>query len=205
MAAQPYYILFAGVNGAGKSTLFRTGLWEHGDIGTSLPRVNSDEIIVENGWDWRSESDQIKAGRVAVSSIREHFENRRSFNQETTLTGKSIMRNIRKARELGYRIIMFYLCVDDPAIANDRIVKRGSIGGHSIDADTIARRYDASICNLIESIDAYDELYLYDNTVNLELEARFKSGELAYFNPSEPGLAWVASVMESAGYHEIDL
>lgn len=200
---RPYYILFAGVNGAGKSTLYRTGLWETGSLGPSMPRVNSDEILQDNGWDWRSESDQMKAGRIAVRRIRQHFEKHESFNQETTLTGHAIMRNIKKANETSYRIVMFYVCVDDPAIANGRIAQRGAIGGHSIAPNTVARRYDASLSNLASAIPLCDETFLFDNTVNLELEARFEFDELCYFNPSEPGYKWVSRVMGSMGYREI--
>lgn len=203
MGAQPYYVLFAGVNGAGKSTLFRTGLWQHGNVGAALPRVNTDEIVVENGWDWSSEADQIKASRIAVRRIRGFLDKRESFNQETTLTGRSIMRNIREARERGYRIVMFYVCVKDPAIANGRIEQRGSAGGHLIDPAVVVRRYGSSLSNLIEAIPLCDEVYLYDNTIHLELETRFAKGELAYFNPSEPGLAWIARIVGAFGWHEV--
>lgn len=203
MGRQPYYILFAGVNGAGKSTLYRTGLWQHGSTVGSLARVNSDEILVANGWDWSSEADQMKAGRLAVKAIRTHLEKRESFNQETTLTGRAILRTIRNAREVGYRIIMYYVCVSNPSVANERIAHRGEIGGHSIDPDVVERRYDASLANLATIMGACDEAYLYDNTVSLELEARFSFGKLAYFNPSEPHLDWIARTMNALGYLEV--
>lgn len=204
MASKPYYIVFAGVNGAGKSTLFRTGLWKRGDVDAALPRINSDEIISENGWDWRSEADQLKAGKIAVRRIRSHLEGRESFNQETTLTGSSIMRNIQRAHEADYRIVMFYVCVSDPAIANVRIAHRGEIGGHLIDEEVVERRYSASLANLASAIKLCDETYLYDNTVSLELEARFKCDELAYYNPSAPHLRWLAQTLEALGYLEIE-
>ena len=46
----PTYTIFAGVNGAGKSTLYSTLLQENHDFGV---RVNSDEIVISNGGDWR--------------------------------------------------------------------------------------------------------------------------------------------------------
>ena len=204
MEPRPYYILFAGVNGAGKSTLFQSDLWQHGGFNVTIPRVNPDEIIVANGWDWRRESDQIKAGRLAINSIRQHLERRDSFNQETTLTGKTIMRTLRHAHEIGYRIIVFYVCVSEPELANTRIARRGTAGGHLINPKTVARRYETSIANLVEIADICDELYLYDNTVSLELEARFESGELAFFNPAEPHLAWIARIMNALGYADVD-
>ncbi|MBQ9042556.1 MAG: hypothetical protein IJ111_07045 [Eggerthellaceae bacterium] len=203
MPSEPYYILFAGVNGAGKSTLFRTALWQHGEIDASLARVNSDEILVANGWNPLSESDQIKAGRLAVREIRGHFDKLESFNQETTLTGKSIMRNIHKAHEAGFHIIVFYVCVDSPSIANARIEHRSSIGGHSVDPDIVVRRYDESLHNLIEIIDLCEEVYLYDNTVALELEARFAMGELAFISPTGQSHEWVTRIFDGLGYVEI--
>lgn len=204
MAPKPLYVLFAGVNGAGKSTLFHTGMWHHGGISSTLPRVNSDEIIAEKGWDWRSEADQIKAGKEAVRRIRSHFENHESFNQETTLTGRSIMRNIQRAHDEGYCIVMFYVCVNDPAIANDRIAHRGESGGHLVDESVVKRRYDASLTNLTRAIELCDETYLYDNTVSLELEARFEHNLLAYFSTSTRNPPWLTRTLESLGYFEIE-
>lgn len=208
MEDAPFYILFAGVNGAGKSTLYHTGIWQAGTtmpIEGGLPRVNSDEIIVENGWDWREQSAQMRAGKIAVKRIREHFAKRESFNQETTLTGRSIMKSIRAARETGWRIILFYIGLDDPAIANERVAKRDAAGGHFIPPETIARRYETSLANLADAIPLCDESFLYDNSYQLELEARFNHDALAYFNPLEPRLSWVKRTCEALGYHEIEL
>lgn len=202
MAARPYYILFAGVNGAGKSTLYRTNRWQHGMIDGVLSRVNPDEIITANGWDWRDRSVQIKAGRLALGRIRRHLERGESFSQETTLSGKAVMHTVRTAHDDGYHVVMFYVCVDDPAIANARIAHRGAVGGHVVDPSVVARRYNASLSNLVDIIEVCDEVYLYDNTLSLELEVRFESGRLAYFNPLEPHLRWVARVMGALGYVE---
>lgn len=84
---KPSYILFAGVNGSGKSTLFRL----HEEY-QDLPRINTDEIVREYG-DWKDISNQMKAGRKAVELMKSYFEDNISFNQETTLCGRSILRN----------------------------------------------------------------------------------------------------------------
>lgn len=97
------YEIFAGVNGAGKSTLYatkRVSVGEH--------RVNTDEILRNLG-DWRDTSLLGKAGREAVTRIKEYFERGYSFNQETTLCGHSILRNVKKAKELGYVVEMHYV------------------------------------------------------------------------------------------------
>ena len=55
------YTIFAGVNGAGKSTLY--SLLKQAELGE---RINADEILFSNGWDWRDEKAQFKSMRIAV-------------------------------------------------------------------------------------------------------------------------------------------
>ncbi|MGI6221361.1 MAG: zeta toxin family protein [Coriobacteriales bacterium] len=205
MATPPLYILFAGVNGAGKSTLFRSGLWCSSGLERDLPRVNPDEIIAENGWDWREESAQLKAGRLAVERLRGLLEAGASFNQETTLTDKTVMRNIERARQAGYHIALFYIGVDDPSIASERVARRVESGGHFIPADVVTRRYDASLDNLVRAIPLCDEVYLYDNTRLLELEARFAHGELLYCGVPALEHPWLKRTLGALGYVEVSL
>lgn len=201
----PFYILFAGINGAGKSTLFKSGMWEHGPIDASLPRVNSDEILSAAGWDWRDPTAQARAGREAIRRIRAHIAARETFNQETTLSGRTIMKTIKQARDTGFRIIMFYVGVENPQIANDRIAHRMESGGHGIDPSVVERRCDSSISNLLEAIEIADEVYLYDNSILLKLIARFDHGELAYIDLWVPHITWHRDVIERFGYVEIEL
>ena len=85
------YTLIAGVNGAGKSTFY--------NLGTILPRdqkrINSDEILRENKGDWKNLRDQSNAMKEAVKRIKTYLQEGISLNQETTLTGNSIINNIR--------------------------------------------------------------------------------------------------------------
>lgn len=99
------YILIAGVNGAGKSTLYQTL-----DSLKDMKRVNTDEIVRSFG-NWKNSQDVMKAGKIAVKEIKEAFATEISFNQETTLCGNSIIRNIEKAKTLGYEIEILLLRV----------------------------------------------------------------------------------------------
>ena len=60
-----------------------------------MPRVNMDEIVREFG-SWKNESDAFKAGKIAVGKISSYFREALSFNQEVTLCGQSIWKNIEK-------------------------------------------------------------------------------------------------------------
>ena len=203
--AKPYYIVFAGVNGAGKSTLFRTGLWQNGSFPADLPRANFDEGIVEHGWDWRSEADQIRAGKETVRRMRGCLNRRESFNQETTLCGHAALRALREARDRGFYVVLFYVGVANPAIANDRIAHRGRVGGHLIDPSLVERRYRASLSNLADVLDECDEAYLYDNTELMRLVACLSLGEAIYLDSGIADVRWAMEVLDSLGYVELRL
>ena len=87
------YIVLGGVNGAGKSSLYQIL-----DNLKKMPRVNTDEIVKELG-DWRNTSDVLKAGKIAVQLIDKYFSEGISFNQESTLCGKSIIKNFKRAKQ----------------------------------------------------------------------------------------------------------
>ena len=129
------YILIAGVNGAGKSTLYQIN-----DSLKNMPRINVDEIVKELG-DWKNTKDVFKAGKIAVEKIEKYFDEGITFNQETTLCGKSVIRNIYKAKELGYFIELHYVGVESVENAKDRVKYRVEQGGHGIPETDIEKRY----------------------------------------------------------------
>lgn len=169
------YILFAGVNGAGKSVFSQT----MPEKIAGMSRVNIDEIVKSFG-DWRNFNDMKKAASIAVKQINDNFSRGESFNQETTLCGASILKNIRKAKELGYRVIVYYIGVDSVNIAKERVRKRVENGGHDIPDKDIERRYAESIRKLKDIIPICDEVTLYDNTKTFHAVATYENGKLLW-------------------------
>lgn len=168
------YTLIAGVNGAGKSTLYH--------LGNLLPanqeRVNSDEILKENKGNWKDLNDQMEAMKEAVKRIRTYLKNGISFNQETTLAGNSIISNIKKAKERGFKVQMYYVGLESADLAVQRVANRVRVGGHGIKEEEIRKRYKKSLENLLVSIDLCDVIYVYDNTVGFRQVAVFECGKL---------------------------
>lgn len=154
------YTIFAGVNGAGKTSIYRSIYYEKNKF---EKRINTDEMVSRIG-SWKDDNLQIKCAREAIKLINYYIKNNISFNQETTLSGKSIVRNIKKAKEKGFYIVMNYIGVDNPGIAKDRVKFRVLKGGHGIPDDAIERRYYESLENLKELISVSDEINIYDNT-----------------------------------------
>lgn len=176
------YVIIAGVNGAGKSTLYHVlGLFD------DMKRINVDEIVRDIG-NWRNQSDVIKAGKIAVYKLRKIFEEGASFNQETTLCGKAIINNIKKAKEAGYRIELYFVGLDSPELAKMRVRKRVEAGGHGIPDSDIERRYYESIDNLKKIIPICDYIEIYDNSVMLVKIAIYSEGQRVYLAEDTP--AW---------------
>lgn len=156
-----YFYIFAGVNGSGKSTLYKTNFLNK-DIKNSI-RINTDEIVYSFG-DWKSNIDQIKAGKIAIQLRNKCFLEEKSFNEETTLTGKTILKIINKAKDLGYKIHLYYIGIDNPEIAKERVKNRVARGGHGISPEIIEKRYYESLQNLEKLIYQCDSIEIYDNS-----------------------------------------
>ena len=167
----PRYVIFAGVNGAGKTTLYYSN-----PRLAKLPRVNVDEIVRSLGT-WSDPADMIKAGRIAVSTIRDYLQRGVSFNQETTLCGKSILGNIKLAKSRGYQI-----------------KKRVSDGGHDIPEADIRRRYSESADGLRAALAYCDKVELYDNTEIFRRIAVYENGSWDIRTDDVPG--WCVNIMQ---------
>ena len=156
-----YFYIFAGVNGSGKSTLYKTNFLNQ-NIKNSI-RINTDEIVYSFG-DWKSSIDQIKAGKMAIQLRNKCFLEEKSFNEETTLTGKTIIKIIDKAKNLDYKIYLYYIGIDNPEIAKERVKNRVARGGHGISFNLIEKRYYESLKNLERIIHQCDFIEIFDNS-----------------------------------------
>ena len=174
------YIVIAGVNGAGKSTLYQTipGL-------KAMPRVNTDEILKGFG-DWRNIQDVMCAGKIAVRKMSEYFSQGVTFNQETTLCGKTIIQTIQKAKALGYCVEVHYIGVETPDIAKSRVALRVQRGGHGIPEADIERRFTETFVNLNKILPICDLVIFYDNTEKFRRFAIYRNGSPARISQRIP-------------------
>lgn len=172
----PTYTIFAGVNGAGKTSIYRTIYYEENKL---EKRINTDEMVERIG-SWQDNNLQIRTAREAVKLLNYYIHTGISFNQETTLSGKTIVKNIITAKSKGYHVVMNYIGIESPDIAKERVRIRVSNGGHGISEDLIERRYHESLQNLRTVIGIYDELNIYDNTNKFEQIAYIFNGELKW-------------------------
>lgn len=171
------YTLYAGVNGAGKSTIYK--------VVSQAPdeaRINPDEILLKNGGDWKNTNDQIAAMQECVKKLHQYIKDGVSFNQETTLSGRSIFSTVQKARENGYLIKLFYIGLESADLAVQRVQQRVQKGGHGIDEATVRKRYSVSMTALRTIIPLCDVVEIFDNTSEFTSVAKYKNGEWIEFD-----------------------
>lgn len=181
----PTYTIFAGVNGAGKTSIYKSIYYNENK---DEKRINTDEMVARIG-SWKDNNLQIKCAREAVKLIKQYILEDISFNQETTLSGKSIIKNIKFAKEKGFYIVMNYIGVEGPEIAKERVKIRVSKGGHGIPDKDIERRYYDSLKNLNDVIGICDEVNIYDNTEVLREIMYLKNDEIIWRDKKIPNWA----------------
>ena len=156
------YTIIGGINGVGKSTIYSS--LPDSDLKALGKRINVDEIVSTFG-DWRDMAAQFRAGKQAVKEIKDCLNAKIDFHQETTLSGQSIIRTAKTAKEIGFIVHLWYIFVSDVEIAKQRVRTRVASGGHGISDDIIERRSATSLKTLKAIIPLCDEVWIYDNTV----------------------------------------
>ncbi|MFC1225870.1 zeta toxin family protein [Pedobacter sp. BG31] len=152
--------IISGCNGAGKTTASFTVLPEILDC---REFVNADEIA-RGISPFKPESVAIQAGKIMLNRIDELLLQKADFAIETTLTTKSYLNTIKKAKALGYQVTLLFFWLNDVELAIERVKMRVSEGGHDIPEDVIRRRYNKGIQNLQQFIKTVDFWFVLNNS-----------------------------------------
>lgn len=150
----PQLWAIAGPNGSGKST-FTVKF-----IGDKIPVVNPDDIAREEG------VGVVSAGRITFARQQELLAKRESFAFETTLSGRHELRLMEQAKEMGYKVNLVFLALDNPAVSVGRIAQRVQEGGHNVPTQDVLRRYQRSIDNLPKALAIAERAYIFDNSTD---------------------------------------
>lgn len=156
----PSLYIIAGCNGAGKTTASFTILPE---LLHCKEFVNADGIAAGLS-PFNVESVAFEAGRIMLERIRQLVDGRENFAFETTLSTRSYVSLITKAKKAGYEVNLLYFWLMSPEFAKKRVADRVSQGGHNIPWDVIERRYFRGIVNLFKLyIPIVDNWIVIDN------------------------------------------
>lgn len=135
--------IIAGCNGAGKTTASYTILPEILDC---KEFVNADEIA-KGISPFQPEKAGIEAGRFMLKRIKKLLESGENFAFETTLSTRSYVQFVERAKELNYQVTCLFFWLDSDDLAVSRVARRVKEGGHHIPEDAIRRRYKSGLEN----------------------------------------------------------
>lgn len=159
---KPVLIIIAGPNGSGKTTVTEQILrheWMEDAV-----YINPDIVAQERFGDWNS-AEAVKQSIVYCENLREQcLSQRNSLIFETVLSRVDKVDYIRRAKEAGFFVRLFFVCTESPTINALRIAKRVMQGGHDVPITKIISRYKLSVANCIEAARIVDRCYLYDNS-----------------------------------------
>lgn len=147
------YTIIGGVNGCGKSSLTGALKAERSDLGTVL------------------DGDR-------PSTIDECLEKGVSFTQETTLSGARTERTIRRAKDLGYTIRLYYIGLDTVEESLGRIQNRVAKGGHNIPREDVERRFSTRFADVLRVLPYCDGARFFDNDNGFVEVAEYRNGDL---------------------------
>ena len=142
----PNLYIIAGPNGAGKTTAAMTVLPEILDC---FEFVNADAIAAGLS-PFKPESVAFEAGRLMLERIELLLSQNVDFAIETTLATKSYVSPVKKAQSFGYEVTLLFLWLPSAEMAVERVKKRVLAGGHDIPEETVRRRYERGLRNLIK-------------------------------------------------------
>jgi predicted ABC-type ATPase len=162
MKKKPVMCIVAGPNGSGKTTTTEQLL--KNEWGADSLYINPDNIAQEQYGDWNSADAVLKAAQTATGQRYECLSNGTDFVFETVFSSAEKMDFLRKAKDAGFFIRIFYVCTESPLININRIAQRYLNGGHEVPISKTISRYYSSLKNISEAIKIADRVYLYDNS-----------------------------------------
>jgi predicted ABC-type ATPase len=118
--------------------------------------------------------------------INKLVENGENFAFETTLSTKSYVQFIAKAKSLGYRVTCLFFWLNSEELAVSRVKTRVEEGGHNIPEEVILRRYRSGLRNFFNLfLPKFDNWLLVNNSgPNYEIVADGSSAETTIHDPT---------------------
>lgn len=171
----PRVYIIAGPNGAGKTTFARKFLPRYANCENF---INAD-LIAQGISPFSPDAASFRAGRLVLQEIESYARKGQDFAFETTLSGRSYLRIIRRLKQKGYEVAIFFLWLPKVEIALSRIKRRVRAGGHDIPEATVRRRFQRSLANFFSQYRRIaNEWVLFDNSRRLPQKVAFQKEKM---------------------------
>ena len=158
-------IIVAGPPGGGKSSLRPVRDW-------GVDWYNSDDRAAQmNGGSYHNIPVKVReaAGQQLQHFIDSHIAAGESFAFENALRTDSGLQQARRAKEMGFQVLMDYLAAGPVEEHIRRVKNRALLGGHSASERKLRDIYSNSMINLVQAFEEsrlqnIDRLQIFDNS-----------------------------------------
>ena len=99
-----------------------------------------------------------------------------TFFYETVFSHKSKLQLLQEAKAKGFKVYLYFVSTQAPAINWERVQSRVRQGGHKVPKEKVFSRYYNSLENLYPALKIADRVYFFDNS---------ESGKTSYLNFAE--------------------
>lgn len=194
---KPKLLIIAGPNGSGKTTFTKLLLGHYWSEDCLF--INPDDIAQNEFGDWNSPDAVIKAANRALELREECILKHRSMLVETVLSTEEKINFIRRAKEAGFFIRVFFIGTDTPEINALRVTRRVLEGGHEVPIGKIIKRYFSSMRMCVYAAVLADRLYVNDNSIDggsPQLLFRTREGKLYKKYPALASHGWAKEILK---------
>ena len=151
---RPIIVVLAGPNGAGKTTFYHAHLEASG-----LRFLNADVLAAELN------VDPYLAAEAAARLRQELVEHGESFIFETVFSDPvgDKLGFLKSALEHGYSVVLCFIGLSSPAVAEQRVAMRVSQGGHDVSTAKLIARFPLTLANLARAIQCLPCVLVFEN------------------------------------------
>lgn len=167
----PTLILIAGPNGSGKSTLAThpviASLARTPEDASPPLHINPDQIrrdLGEADPEAPSAELDLRAARMADEQFADAIASGRSVIRETVLSTTRLLPVVEDAKLRGFKIVLLFIFLRDPALNIARVAQRAQLGGHNVPAEKIRSRWAGAMQKLGAFAPLADVLMVFDNS-----------------------------------------
>jgi predicted ABC-type ATPase len=137
-------------------TLVQKALNEGFDVNV---RIN-DNIILTNP----EKTNSYIASLITIFLCRHLTRKGISYSLESVMSHPSKLNQIEEAKKNGFKVYLYFVCVEDPSINVSRVCNRVTKGGHQVPAEKIISRYSKTLDLLYSALLLVDNCYFFDNS-----------------------------------------
>lgn len=121
-------------------------------------------FVHQNIFKSTAQIDSYLAADLAEFIRQELLKNEISFTYETVMSHKGKIGFLKKAKDSGYKVYLYFIATEDPIINLNRVRIRVAQKGHSVPSEVIENRYYKSLENLKSAIKSTNRAYIFDNS-----------------------------------------